>query len=331
MLVDKEFNRAVRGFTLVFEALQVLFIATFIHWCRTFDYIDQIPSAFWNALFEFHRGICDQTIETSVLLTKVEELFEDHAQPLIRKFRKWGCDASPTFKYWDMFLVAVQIMLSNVRAEREGDWSAHLMSSSKMLPYFFITNRTNYSRWMPVYILDMLELPAQINSAFEKGEFSIRQTSGSFNGIWSNMGTEKTIIKDLKGSGGIVGITNQKSALVRWTLTRRFLASFSSAMNDRACITSTSNTSHEEMKQTALKRDEEQVQAIVNHLNETITDPFDIEAHPSCLMNISTGMHATREVQDSLLSALNEGEKKCRNFVNSALSAGQSVSFYSPI
>jgi hypothetical protein len=53
----------------------------------------------------------------------------------------------------------------------------------------------------------------------------------------------------------------------------------------------TSNTSHEEMKQTALKRDEEQVQAIVNHLSETMTDPFDIEAHPPCLMNISTGRH----------------------------------------
>ena len=48
-------------------------------------------------------------------------------------------------------------------------------------------------------------------------------------------------------------------------------------------------------------------------------------------MNISTGMHATREVQDSLLSAVNEGEKKCRNFVNSALSVGQSASLYSPI
>jgi hypothetical protein len=36
-----------------------------------------IPSAFWIALFEFHRSICDQTIETSVILTKVEELFED--------------------------------------------------------------------------------------------------------------------------------------------------------------------------------------------------------------------------------------------------------------
>ena len=120
---------------------------------------------------------------------------------------------------------------------------------------------------MPVYILDMLELSPEIKSAFEKGEFSIRQTSGSFNGIWSDMGTEKTIITDSNGSGGIVGITNQKSALVRWTLTRHFLASLSSAMNDRAGITSTSNTSHEEMKQTALKRVEEQVQTIVNHLN----------------------------------------------------------------
>jgi hypothetical protein len=77
------------------------------------------------------------------------------------------------------------------------------------------------------------------------------------------------------------------------------------------------------MKQTALKREEEQVQAIVNHLNETMTDSFDIEAHPPCLMNISTGMHATREVQDYLLSAVNEGENKCRTFVNSALSVGQ--------
>ena len=96
-------------------------------------------------------------------------------------------------------------------------------------------------------------------------------------------------------------------------------------MNDRAGITSTSNTSHEEMKQTALKRDEEQVQTIVNHLNETMTDPFDIEAHPPCLMHISTGMHAPREVHDSLLSAVNEGEEKCRNFVNSALSVEMQI------
>jgi hypothetical protein len=63
-----------------------------------------------------------------------------------------------------------------------------------------------------------------------------------FGAIWA---LKKTIIKDLKGSGGIVGIMNQKSALVRWILTKHFIASLSRAMNDRAGIISTSNTSHE--------------------------------------------------------------------------------------
>jgi hypothetical protein len=52
---------------------------------------------------------------------------------------------------------------------------------------------------MPVYILDILELQAEIKSAFEKGEFSIRQTSSSFNGIWSDMGTEENHHKRFEG------------------------------------------------------------------------------------------------------------------------------------
>jgi hypothetical protein len=50
-------------------------------------------------------------------------------------------------------------------------------------------------------------------------------------------------------------------------------------MNDRAVITSTSKTSHEEMKQKALKRDEEQVQAIVNHLNGFFQCPYRSKYH----------------------------------------------------
>ncbi|CAG2257359.1 unnamed protein product [Mytilus edulis] len=87
MLNGKEFNRAVRGFTLVFEALQVLFISAFIHWCRTFDYFDQIPSAFWNVLLEFHTSICDQTDQAPEIKTRLEKLFEDHVQPLISKYQ----------------------------------------------------------------------------------------------------------------------------------------------------------------------------------------------------------------------------------------------------
>jgi hypothetical protein len=45
-----------------------------------------------RALRIFYDGFFS-ALETSVLLTTVEELFEDHVQPLIGKFRKWGCGA----------------------------------------------------------------------------------------------------------------------------------------------------------------------------------------------------------------------------------------------
>ena len=35
MLTGKQFNRAVRGFTLVFYSLKIIHIAAFIHRCRT--------------------------------------------------------------------------------------------------------------------------------------------------------------------------------------------------------------------------------------------------------------------------------------------------------
>jgi hypothetical protein len=60
---------------------------------------------------------------------------------------------------------------------------------------------------MNKYILDMLELPTEIKSAFEKGEFSIRQTSGSFNGI------EKNIITNSKGGLYIKGVSHGS---VKW-------------------------------------------------------------------------------------------------------------------
>jgi hypothetical protein len=60
----------------------------------------------------------------------------------------------------------------------------------------------------------MLDLQ-DVKSVFESGEFAIRQKPGKFNGVWSDMATEKTVIRDSKGRGGIVGITRQKSALIR--------------------------------------------------------------------------------------------------------------------
>jgi hypothetical protein len=59
---------------------------------------------------------------------------------------------------------AVEIMLQNVRSEREGIWKMHLTSTASMLPYMFITNRVNYSRWLPVYLFKSRLLPCNTNN-----------------------------------------------------------------------------------------------------------------------------------------------------------------------
>ena len=106
----------------------------------------------------------------------------------------------------------------------------------------FVTNRTNYSCWIPAYLLELSQIPLDIQTAFEDGEFSFTEIPGSFNGILSDMATGKTVIKNAKGNGGIVGLSRKKPALIRWTLTRHIAAQYSAAMKERSGITSADNS-----------------------------------------------------------------------------------------
>jgi hypothetical protein len=138
------------------------------------------------------------------LIFELYSVGRQHIFPLFDEFVKWGCDKSPTFAFWNMFLDATSVMLLNIRAEREGNWKLHLHTTLFMIPYYFVANRNNYSRWAPPYLLDMLKLPDDIKAAFEEGQFSVKRPNGRCNGIWSDMGTETTIIRDAKEESCVV-------------------------------------------------------------------------------------------------------------------------------
>ncbi|CAC5423657.1 unnamed protein product [Mytilus coruscus] len=76
------------------------------------------------------------------------------------------------------------------------------------------------------------------------------------------MATEKSVIKDSKGCGGISVITRRKRALMRWSLSRHVLADFTSEMKTRSGCINDKSVEHDEVKQTDLIRDDEQVQKI---------------------------------------------------------------------
>ena len=81
-----------------------------------------------------------------------------------------------------------------------------------------------------------------------------------YGAIWQ---PKKTIIKESKGNGEIVGLTRKKSALIRWTLTRHAPGHVSSEMRDISGLSIEIKASHEETNPAAMKRDEQQVN---NHI-----------------------------------------------------------------
>ncbi|CAC5403946.1 unnamed protein product [Mytilus coruscus] len=263
-------------YTLAYETVMALWFKKFFQWCSGQQKIANIDEKFWQTMLSCHDAFSD--LNTNVVdLSEFLILFREQFFSLISEFREFSYKASPTFKFWEMFLRAGEVMLLNVRAERDGDWNTHLQSVSSMLPYFFIANKTNYARWTTAYLIDMLNLPEETYSAFMSGKFAVRQKPGVFNGIWSDMATKKTIIKDSKGSGGIVGLTTQKSALLRWTFTRHILAKYALEMRKRSGIALGSEENHENNRPTAMKRDEQEVNDLIEHVQNNMTDPFDIE------------------------------------------------------
>ena len=145
------------------------------------------------------------------------------------------------------------------------------------------------------------------------------------------MGVEKTVIRDSKSDSGIVGLTRKAPALLRWTMTRHIMGDYAATMKQRGGISIDDHSSHEESHPGTKKRDEEHHHMMSSHLDNHMTNPFELENYPDKLINISTGVHATDEVQKYLLSAKTVGTHHMEKFVQESLSLDCSKSFYSPI
>ena len=63
-----------------------------------------------------------------------------------------------TATFWISFLEMVDILFAFNRSLRIGDWKMHLAATQKMLPWFFSYDRQNYSRYLTLYISDMIRL-----------------------------------------------------------------------------------------------------------------------------------------------------------------------------
>lgn len=198
------------------------------------------------------------------MLKKVEDKFI----PEFFKFKEKEKSVSPTFLFWDQLLDAIQILLTFIRAERESKWIEHVCSSASMIPYFFVCNRTNNVRYAPLYVLQMLnDLPREAEEEFLLGRHSIKFTPHAFQGLWSDMGVEMSVIKDTKREQSIDGFIHRGDAVLRWILSRSISGVYTKNMKSRCGLENDddSNFLHEQHQPSCKQQDEKDILLIFNH------------------------------------------------------------------
>ena len=81
------------------------------------------------------------------------------------------------FAFWSSVMQFQTAILVFVRALRDSNFELYVQSLLDLLPWFFILDRTNYSRWLSVHVRDMQALsnthPA-VFSAFQNGKFTVQ-------------------------------------------------------------------------------------------------------------------------------------------------------------
>lgn len=86
----------------------------------------------------------------------------------------------PTAQLWVQYFRMVSIAKEFIRAERMGDWQAHLNSVKEMLPYFHASGHLPYAKSAHFYLQDMLLLEEVIDPSvyqrFTEGFFTVRRS-----------------------------------------------------------------------------------------------------------------------------------------------------------
>ena len=131
----------------------------------------------WRRLEDLELSILkpDNFNEIQNLWNECKELgttFTSHLQNFIHQTSEYNTQ----FRYWSIFLDKLMPVINDLTLSfRESNWLLYLSALQRAIPLFFAFDRTNYSRWVPLYYNDCILLEEKFPDLFEgfmKGDFS---------------------------------------------------------------------------------------------------------------------------------------------------------------
>ena len=112
-----------------------------------------------------------------------------NAEDVPLEFDKWQLqqeEARPQFLYWSTTLCFELIILIFVWSLHERNFKLYISALVLLMPWFFALNHTNYARWLPVHIRDMILLeeshPA-VFAEFISENFVMQNTQHNFSSL----------------------------------------------------------------------------------------------------------------------------------------------------
>ena len=148
----------------------------------------------------------------------VNELEEGRNQISLEEWCKRRGDASPQFKFWSIILQLELEVLIYVRSIRDATFLLYVDSLTKIVPWFFALDHTNYARWIPIHLRDTVSLDIKhpdVFAQFLAGNFAVKMTTRAFSAIAIDQAHEQNNAT-VKGDGGAVGLTENPAAMRRW-------------------------------------------------------------------------------------------------------------------
>ena len=206
-LKGKMYNRCRRSHILLFAVLHSLHLDHFFQDVEIDDSaMDMLADWTENA---------DQDLP--VVLKELSLAYDEYCTETLS-----GGRGKPA-QFWMNYCQLVELFLLFHRSVKENDVRLNVCVMHKMSALFFATNHQNYSRYVTLYSLELLNLEHSNPVVFhmlKNGGFSIRRNEQQFNRVGVDMCHEQTINAQAKNRlKGIAAYADVNTAVNRWLVT----------------------------------------------------------------------------------------------------------------
>ena len=106
-----------------------------------------------------------------------------------------------------------------IRSEREGNFRLYILALRKLIKWYFIFDKFNYSRWLSVHLFDLMTVETMfpdIYENFDKGFFTSQKSENRFSQIALDQVHDQNN-RTIKSCGGVIDLVNkvEEAALIR--------------------------------------------------------------------------------------------------------------------